>query len=192
MIKANKRKKILILFISAAVLILGWRIGLLMQQKLVRLDDHIANLKDEIREDLEEYERNKIYLDKWEAVSGFQNEMVEKQDTHFTEYLQRLEMDRDFFFASLGSPTDKQFESNEQFQQLSYDLNFNSDLEDLVEFLDDLDRSTQLLRIDRLHITKKNIGFGFGRLLTDLSVEMTVSIPAAQMTPETDYREELP
>lgn len=191
MIKGNKRKQILIVFISAAVLILGWRIGLLMQQKLMRLDDHIAMLKDEIQEDLEGYERNKIYLDKWEAVSGFQNEMVEKRDMHFTEYLQRLEMDRDFFFASLGSPTNKPFETNEQFQQLSYDLNFNSDLEDLVEFLDDLDRSTQLLRIDRLHITKKNTGFGFGRLLTDLSVEMTVSIPAAQLTTETDYGEEL-
>jgi len=191
MINAEQRKQILILFISAAVLILGWRISLRMQEKLFQLDEDIAVLEHERTEALEGYQRNKIYLEKWEAVSGFQDEMVEKRDTQFTEYLQRLEMDRDFFFASLGSPTEKPFETNEQFQQLSYDLNFDSDLEDLVEFLDDLDRSTQLLRIGRLHITKKNPGFGFARFLTDLSVEMTVSIPAAQQTPETDYREEL-
>ncbi|MCH9022337.1 MAG: hypothetical protein IID32_06200 [Planctomycetes bacterium] len=192
MINGQKRKQILILFICAAVMLLGWRIRLRMQETLFNLDENIAVLEHERTEAQEGYDRNKKYLKMWEAVSGFQDEMVEKRDTQFTEYLQRLEMDRDFFFASLGSPTGKPFESNEDFQQLSYDLNFDCDLEDLVEFLDDLDRSTQLLRIGRLHITKKNPGFGFARFLTDLSVEMTVSIPAAQQAPETDFREDQP
>jgi len=78
-------------------------------------------------------------------------------------------------------------EDKEEFQELSYKLTFSADLEELVDFLEKLDSSDRLLRLDRLEITpkwKSTYGGGIYEMRIpsskDLLVKVTVSTPAAQ------------
>ncbi|MBN1765079.1 MAG: hypothetical protein JW860_07470 [Sedimentisphaerales bacterium] len=172
------RKSTLIILL---ILIAGLLAGKTAVQKMLNymddLDSQIEQCKFDLQNATTEILNNQEYIKKWNSISDFKNELIEDRQTNFMGYLQGLEAQRDFDFTDLSVPSvGRLMDENNDFQVLSYKLTFPVDLEDLVEFLAQIDSSDTLLHIDRIEITKRKAPLP-GRP-QDLMVKMTVSTPA--------------
>lgn len=187
--KARRRVFWATVIIAVLVCFAGHRIFLVMRKMLDEAADKVEQLEVELRAATDEMEFNKVYLQKWDAISGFMDQPVTKRQTEFTIYLQGLRKDLDFDFRGLGAPVGTGMVEDSEFQVLKYELSFESDLSDLVEFLEMLGESPWLLRIERLDVNRldrrDHVYLGGDYLMTlpssragMLSVGMTVSIPA--------------
>ncbi len=145
----------------------------------LRQDELIQQIRD-----------NKHYLDKWNSISAFQNESQEDRRTKFSAYLDGLEAEREFDFDNLGAPSERPLPGSTAFLELSYELRFSAHLEDLLHFITKLDKSTRLLRVDKLEVTRSASGYRqrFATAPTGtkpLTVLVVVTIPTikSEMTP---------
>ncbi len=198
-----KKRHILIstVILAAMILLLGRQIAVRMQNRIGDLDQQIQTHETRLEAAKREIDQKKDYVEKWNAVSGFLDEAVIDRQNKFTAYLNKLETERKFYFNSLSSPAGRPLEENSNFQSLRYDVSFYADLPDLVEFLVQLDQSPELLRVEKLKVSRrKDLAARLDSTLPslmpfssgDLSVEMTISIPAAQAKNDDSKRKLLP
>ena len=190
----DRNKSVLAVIIVAVAVcgLLGRAAVLRMSAYLEGLDAEIAERRAELARMQEDRQTNEEYLGAWEQIAGFGGEPVQEREMKFTAYLQNLASERYFDFTDLGAPTGRPLAEDNAFQVLSCDLKFYTDLADLVEFLDRLDSSEELLRVQRLSVSRRPSLYSSARRyvrelpssrVMDLWVEMTVATPAALPEP---------
>ncbi|MBI9017878.1 MAG: hypothetical protein JEZ07_11530 [Phycisphaerae bacterium] len=186
-------KKTIILMVFIAIVVSG-SLGQWITMKMIdRLKDKDNQIRDEQQElvAIEELKNsNRGYVDKWESISEFKDEPIGERRTKFTSYLQGLGSSQGITFEVLSEPTEQPMKEASKYQTLSYNLTFSSDLYSLSEFLSQLDNSERLLRIEKLDITKKKSSIY--SIEPDLTINLTVSIPAVKTNTETKVGEILP
>jgi hypothetical protein len=187
----KKAVVLLIVALIAAAFLAGRQVAVKMHRHIQSLDEKIAERQIQLDFAQAEVNNNKDYVRKWDTIRGFRQEPVEDLQNKFTAYLQSLETERRFHYSSLGSASGRPVEAGSEFQVLSYNVSFFANLDDLVEFVGQLDNSDKLLRIERLKITRRADYQTLRESVVptfwspgDLSVEMTVAIPAAKPTVE--------
>ena len=203
MTKEKRRLFILVLIGCLIIIFIGRHVVLRMQRHLKSMQAEIEARVEAWSAAEQEIIENEIYLEKWDKIRGFLDQVLEDQQNEFTAYLQRLAPYPDFF-TDLGSPDATPMADNPEFQVLRCKLSFSVDLPALVEFLASLDTSERLLRIERLDINRKEVlrpTYGYpGRSYemdlpssrTEvLSVTMTIATPASAAV-EPTVVEELP
>jgi len=190
----QRHKYIIVIFLSAIlILLLGHMTADWMMEYLRSLAERIDEAQVKLKTIDDEYAINTKYKDKWQEISGFQNEPLEDRQTQFTAYLQKLEADRDFDFGQM-TPSERPLKETAEFQELSYKLVFSANLKDLAMFLARLDESDKLLRIDNLNISCKAVPhydrYRMPLLSTaDLEIGLTVTIPAALRPADSSKKE---
>jgi hypothetical protein len=171
------------------VLLASRQVAVKMMGYLQSLDTKIVERRAQLELAQTEANNNKDYIRKWDWVRGFRQEPVEDLQNKFTAYLQTLETERKFHFSSLGSPSGRPIEGNPEFQVLGYNVTFSANLDDIVEFASQLDNSERLLKIERMKLTRRAdyqtshegaLSTFFSWSPGDLSVEMTVAVPAGK------------
>jgi len=192
--KQRKRHIIVLgLVISIVTLLVGRSITWRMWDYLQALEKQVREQKAILAQAEEEITQNAAFVNKWNQIKGFQEEPVEDRKNNFSAYLNSLEA---LVFANIGPATSQPIEDREAFQILSYKVTFSANLEELVDFLIELDQSERLVQIDQLRITSKGLGTPRGSYSmtlpssADLEVVFTVSIPAAQ-SPSVPLEEEI-
>jgi hypothetical protein len=179
--------------IAILILLLGHITVNWMITYLHSLERRVEQAKLALKTIDDEYTINTKYKDKWKEISGFQNEALEDRQTQFTAYLQKLEADRDFDFGQM-IPSERPLKETKDFQELSYKLIFSANLKDMAMFLARLDESDKLLRIDSLYVSCRIIPqYDLYRMpllsTADLQVELTVTIPAALGSSDSNKKE---
>ena len=197
----KRRKREITLMVFAAFIVaffLGRAIFSRMTAYMSKLDADIDHQKTLLATANMEIKKNAEFVKKWNEIKSFMQEPVEERKNIFTAYLQSLEAQRDFDFDDLSLSEGAVMQDHEEFQTLSYKLTFSADLDDLVEFLDRLDLSEKLLRVERLEIfIKRKISSYATRYETSLPstknlfVTVTVSIPAGHSWDEIEPEEEM-
>lgn len=186
----NRNGRIAVITVALLIVsvLVGWRIYVRLDEYLQELDSQIAHLRvagqrlDQARRD------NEVYLEKWVSVNAFMNQSTAEREAGFERYLQQLQTERTFSLATFGTPSVRAESSNPRFAAMSFDLTFYAQLEDLVAFLESLDHSEELLRVDRLRITRPATFFSpprysaelgpAGGRSDELSVEVVITVPA--------------
>jgi len=198
----TRRKRyitILVLIVCAGALLIGYQLALQMRRYLIKQDDAISARNTRLVDATREIETNEPYVEKWDRIKGFQDELVEERQNDFTAYLQSLATQSNIVYEILDPLSGQPMDEAPQFQVLKFKLKFSTDLEQLVQFLAQLDSSERLLRVENPRITsKQRSGYGsIGRFLTQrqhtvLTVTVTVAIPAAPALVEAVQRDVLP
>lgn len=185
--KRRKHITVLILLLLLASSASGYRVARHMQRHLQYLDEQITEKDQQLAAAAAERSRNQIYLEKWRQISVFQQESPAERQTTFTAYLQSLQTKSNIRFELQGEPRARPMEENGEFEILSFILRFPANLENLVDFLHELDASGRLLRVESLKISRRPRPAYSEHFMSDLpgtihrslQVEMTVAIPAA-------------
>ena len=179
----QKHIVLFVFFICVVVVLLGRMVSVWMLNYLKNLDNQIAQQQVVLSEATGVIKDNEEYINKWQEIRGFQDEPVEDRQTQFSAYLEGLEEQREFVFSQV-TPSERPMEGNAKFREFSYQLTFWANLEDLVEFLAQLDQSERLVRIDNLEISHRKVVYrdrytAFLPGARDLLVKVTATIPAA-------------
>lgn len=185
-IKQRKHLVIVLIVFGCVVLLFGRLLAGQMRNYLQSLTDQLEQLRSDHNDANLQIAQNAEYVLRWVQIKGFQAEPIEQRQNDFTAYLLGLASERDFSFGDLGDPVGRLLAEDGRFQILRYQLSFYCDLEDLVEFLARLDSSQELLRVEFLRVSPRKTAYPVrydlllpGSRRGDLSVDMTVAIPAA-------------
>ena len=131
----TRRKRyitILIFFVCVGVLLIGYQLALQMKRYLVRQDDAISTRNMRLAEAMHEITTNKPYVEKWDGIKGFQDELVEERQNDFTAYLQSLATRSDIVYEILDPLSAQPMDEASQLQVFKFKLKFSTDLEHLV------------------------------------------------------------
>lgn len=188
----------MVTILALGIFLFGRVLAMRMRNYLHELDTQIAQLELQRNQAYEELKTNNAYVEQWDGISNFLNEPVDVRRANFIAYLQQLEKQSEILITSQGPFSARRMDENPDFQILSYKLSFSCNLKGLVEFLACLDEEDKrLLRIENLKIIPRQrpVYATPPRYSQDLpgarplSVEMTVSIPAASPLSDTSENE---
>lgn len=181
--KSPKKAMVVNITICLMILILGPVMYKNMMDTLDKKNEKIQDQLVKLRQMNDEIASNHDYVEKWQQIRGFMDETVESRRTIFATYLDTWKQECGFNFSLLGVTSGQPIKGKHQYQELSYNRSFETDLSRVVEFLSRLDKSQKLLRIDHLEIRRNSAVlesyFPNGTKAGDLDVTIRVSIPAA-------------
>lgn len=184
---------VLVLLGVAAAALVGRQIILRMWGRLEALDAAIAEEQQALDDAQQQMLAEDVYRQRWEAIRGFQDEVVTERQQEFSGYLSQVEKASGVLIRSQGPFSGRPLGETSGSQALSCTLNVSCDLASLASFLGALDEEPGwLLRVESLTVRSQlSGGYGSARYIgelrptetNDLVVDMTLSIPAAEAKP---------
>ena len=146
-----KKRLILIPAVLAVMSMIGFSTFKECQEKLSELDYTISQKKMELSLLKQDIDNKKEFVEKWDSIKAFMDKLPGDIMTEYGDFIISLETERNF---DLQSTTEEQpIPDNSKMQEIVFKLEFQSNVNDLAEFLGRLDsENNKLLQIKNMTV----------------------------------------